>query len=451
MSWTHFIWSKFVTNIVDDPTNKIVRFLCKASRCITNNFLARLTIYTVIYLLFSICVLMELIDCERRIPEGEVYSKSSLLFLLFTSSATIEEEKKYCVIPWHMTETCVLTIIMTFLFLRIFLWIKLLFFIITVSVYSYCVLNFSKGFYRDSETFNYSLQPQAAHIISVVFMALTLHLIDRQTDYMNRLDHLLNEKLKSEKEEANELQVVNKNLLLNILPKHVAKIYLDVNREMRDLYYEDHNDVAIMFASIIVEDDLQDILGDAKFLMLMNEYITSFDTLINRKEFRTIEKIKIAKWTYMAACGLFPGGKVNEIERHVTSATLETLLCFASNMFKQLKLYNRMNLQNCQLRIGISHGPIVAGVVGSKKPLYDIWGDPVNMASRMDSTGLPSRIQVMEGTAEIIQNLGYICDYRGEIRVKGKDELVKTYFVRLDEKCDLVRRCTEIVDDMHND
>lgn len=56
-------------------------------------------------------------------------------------------------------------------------------------------------------------------------------------------------------------------------------MYLDVNREMKELYYENYNDVAIMFASIIVEDDLQEILGDAKFLILMNEYITSFDTV----------------------------------------------------------------------------------------------------------------------------------------------------------------------------
>ncbi|KAJ8943941.1 hypothetical protein NQ314_009605 [Rhamnusium bicolor] len=210
---------------------------------------------------------------------------------------------------------------------------------------------------------------------------------------------------------------------------------------MKDLYYEDHNDVAIIFASIIVEEDLQDILGDTKFLILMNEYITSFDTLINRKEFRTIEKIKVAKWTYMAACGLFPGGKGYQVERHVTSATLETLLSFASNMYKQLYKFNRYYMQNC-----ICHGPIVAGVVGSKKPLYDIWGDPVNMASRMDSTGLANHIQVMEGTADIIQKLGYICDYRGEIYVKGKNGLVKTYFVRLDENYDLVRNFTIIND-----
>lgn len=89
--------------------------------------------------------------------------------------------------------------------------------------------------------------------------------------------------------------------------------------------------------------------------------------------------------------------------------------------------------------LGICHGSIVAGVVGSKKPLYDIWGDPVNMASRMDSTGLPNHIQVMEDTAEIIRGLGYACTPRGRVFVKGREGLVRTYFVKLDREFNLVR------------
>lgn len=78
-------------------------------------------------------------------------------------------------------------------------------------------------------------------------------------------------------------------------------------------------------------------------------------------------------------------------------------------------------------------------MVGSKKPLYDIWGDTVNMASRMDSTGVSGKIQVTEETAMVFKRNGIKCDFRDCIFVKGKDSLVPTYFVRLDDPIDISR------------
>ncbi|KAJ8943943.1 hypothetical protein NQ314_009607 [Rhamnusium bicolor] len=210
LSWTQFLWSRFVSNFSDIlPSNRLIYFLCKTSQAIKDKFIVRLTIYTIIYILFCVCVLIEL----------------------------------------HMTETCILTVIMTFLFLRIFIWIKLLFALITISVYSYFVMNFTNGFWADSETFNHGLTPQAAHILSVVFITLTLHAVDRQTDYMNRLDHLLNEKLKSEQEEANIIQIVNKNLLLNILPKHVG-MYIFRLAEKRKIFKLFKNIISFLFVIV---------------------------------------------------------------------------------------------------------------------------------------------------------------------------------------------------------
>lgn len=95
------------------------------------------------------------------------------------------------------------------------------------------------------------------------------------------------------------------------------------------------------------------------------------------------------------------------------------------------------------LSIGISHGEVTAGVVGSKKPLYDIWGDTVNMASRMDSTGELGKIQVTEHTAQILRHAGILCSFRGYIYVKGKSLSpsvpdVPTYYVQLDHKNELI-------------
>lgn len=93
--------------------------------------------------------------------------------------------------------------------------------------------------------------------------------------------------------------------------------------------------------------------------------------------------------------------------------------------------------------IGISHGEVTAGVVGSKKPLYDIWGDAVNMASRMDSTGEIGKIQVTHNTANVLrEESGVLCTYRGLVFVKGKSTTVPdvpTYFVTLDQNNSLIK------------
>ncbi|XP_028132156.1 adenylyl cyclase X E isoform X2 [Diabrotica virgifera virgifera] len=399
ISWAEYLYNKYIASHGDEtPNNILLKCIYKMSGVMTNNFAVRLVIFLMIYISFLVCVMGDVMECRDSLEEeiniidhnGTSFKTSFLNLLIYRDKDIYNLSMLNCVLPW------------------------------------------------DSETFNHLLDPQVAHIMSTVFLIITLHLVDRQTDYMNRLDYLLNRKFKFEQNEANLLQKVNENLLVNILPKHVANLYLDVSREQKELYFEEHDNVAVMFASIITEDELQQILDEKEFLTLMNAYILKFDVLTNREQYHNIEKIKIAKWTYMVACGLFDR-HTPDAERHQTSSSMHTLLCFASDMFKKLNDVNRQYMQNSRLRIGISHGPIAAGVVGSKKPLYDIWGDPVNMASRMDSTGIPDRIQVLEQTAEVIQKLGYKCTERGNIQVKGKHGKLKTFFVDIDENFNLVR------------
>lgn len=110
-----------------------------------------------------------------------------------------------------------------------------------------------------------------------------------------------------------------------------------------------------------------------------------------------------------------------------------------------MQVFQQFNVENFKedspglLRIGISHGKVMAGVVGSTKPLYDVWGNSVNMASRMDSTGVPGKIQVTSETAKVLQEHGIACQYRGEIQVKGRG-LIPTYFVCTDENLNFVKR-----------
>lgn len=95
--------------------------------------------------------------------------------------------------------------------------------------------------------------------------------------------------------------------------------------------------------------------------------------------------------------------------------------------------YFLLRYEITSLSLGISHGEVTAGVVGSKKPLYDIWGDTVNTASRMDTTGEVGKIQVTEHTAQVLQRQGIECTYRAETFVKGVG-VIPTYFVNVDSE-----------------
>lgn len=110
-----------------------------------------------------------------------------------------------------------------------------------------------------------------------------------------------------------------------------------------------------------------------------------------------------------------------------------SLVKYSLALMDTIEALNRDALQSFKLRIGMSVGPVVAGVVGSSKPQYDIWGDTVNVASRMESTGIMGRIQVTDLVANVVMTdtsttIG--CECRGPIQVKGKGE-VTTYLISL--------------------
>lgn len=118
---------------------------------------------------------------------------------------------------------------------------------------------------------------------------------------------------------------------------------------------------------------------------------------------------------------------------------------FALSLMRKLRKNSIENFKQDNpglLRIGISHGKVMAGVIGSSKPLYDVWGNAVNMASRMDSTGIAGKIQVTKDTAEVLQKFGIKCEFRGEVFVKGPGN-IPTYFVCIDENLEFVRIQTE--------
>ncbi|KAF6117249.1 adenylate cyclase 5 [Phyllostomus discolor] len=107
---------------------------------------------------------------------------------------------------------------------------------------------------------------------------------------------------------------------------------------------------------------------------------------------------------------------------------IKALADFAMKLMDQMKYINEHSFNNFQMKIGLNIGPVVAGVIGARKPQYDIWGNTVNVASRMDSTGVPDRIQVTTDMYQVLAANTYQLECRGVVKVKGKGEMM-TYFL----------------------
>uniref|UniRef100_A0A674C2V5 Adenylate cyclase type 6 n=1 Tax=Salmo trutta TaxID=8032 RepID=A0A674C2V5_SALTR len=270
-----------------------------------------------------------------------------------------------------------------------------------------------------------SLRVMTPVILTVFVLALYLHA--QQVESTSRLDFLWKLQATEEKEEMEELQAYNRRLLHNILPKDVAAHFLARERRNDELYYQSCECVAVMFASIsnfsefYVE--LEANNEGVECLRLLNEIIADFDEIISEEKFRQLEKIKTIGSTYMAASGLNDSTYDRKGRSHITA-----LADYAMRLREQMKYINEHSFNNFQMKIGLNIGPVVAGVIGARKPQYDIWGNTVNVASRMDSTGVPDRIQVTTDLHQVLSDIGYVLECRGVVKVKGKGEMT-TYFL----------------------
>ncbi|XP_052746735.1 adenylate cyclase type 6 [Bicyclus anynana] len=308
------------------------------------------------------------------------------------------------------------------------------FFVLLTIALIYIIVTLQKNYYHHEY---YASTQQLCHVqwnqewssIMVclsTFVALVLH--SRQTESTYRLDFIWKLQATDEKEEMEHLEAYNKKLLSNILPEHVAEHFLRCDRNNLDeLYHEQCESVCVLFASIpnfsefYVE--LEGNNEGVECLRLLNEIIADFDEILAEEQFRYIEKIKSTGSTYMAASGLTAATRDLEGFRHVTA-----MADYALRLRDQLKYVNQHSFNTFNIRIGINIGPVVAGVIGARKPQYDIWGNAVNVASRMDSTGIINEIQVTKEVYDILATRGYKLTCRGNVNVKGKGNMV-TYLL----------------------
>ncbi|XP_041095490.1 adenylate cyclase type 2-like isoform X1 [Polyodon spathula] len=327
-------------------------------------------------------------------------------------------------------------------FLRMNFELKLTLLTLALVVYEVIFLS-SHGYQSDyyvSELYTNSSRPGVlkepkvmAGIWLFVFF-FTVLVLARQDEFYSRLDFLWKRKFGQEHEEIETMENLNRVLLENMLPAHVASQFIGQNRRNEDLYSQSYECVCVMFASIpdfkvfYSESDVNN--EGLECIRLLNEIIADFDELLSKPKFSGVEKIKTICSTYMAATGLNTVSVKNE-DTDRCYAHIGIMLEFAIALMGKLDYINKHSFNDFKLRIGINHGPVIAGVIGAQKPQYDIWGNSVNVASRMDSTGVLGKIQVTEDTADILQSLGYSCSLRGVIQVKGKGDL-QTYFVETD-------------------
>ncbi|XP_028993155.1 adenylate cyclase type 2-like [Betta splendens] len=269
----------------------------------------------------------------------------------------------------------------------------------------------------------------------VIFYIVCL-ILARQDELGCRVDFLLDKCFQMEREEMETMENVNRLLLQNVLPLHVASIFIGKTVHNQDLYSQSYDCVCVMFASVPQFKEFYSESSENRdgleCLRFLNEIIADFDELLNKPKFSSVEKIKTIGSTYMAAVGLThspPGEELKKCE--MTYSHVRAMVEFAIALMAKLESINTHSFNAFKLRIGINHGPVIAGVIGAHKPQYDIWGNSVNVASRMDSTGVLDKIQVTEETAQVVQSVGYSVTLRGVVNVKGKGELT-TYFVNTD-------------------
>lgn len=217
--------------------------------------------------------------------------------------------------------------------------------------------------------------------------------------------------------EAEQSKLKSEQLLYQILPRDIV---IKLNSGEKDISFSVAS-ASIMFVDIQKFSEYAAGLTPSGIMEHLSTVFASFDQCA--KKYHSLTKIKLIGDTYMAAGGLF----AHEGELPKTHA--EQILHFGLDCLTALEDINANLNSNLAVRIGVnSGGPLIAGVLGSEKPVFDIIGDPINVAARLQSTDEAGKIQISQNTLDLIQGLDFAIEERGEVFLKGKGK-TKTYFV----------------------
>ncbi|XP_044315928.1 adenylyl cyclase X E-like isoform X2 [Drosophila rhopaloa] len=426
---------------------------------IQHSFVLRITVYIMIIVCYYMVIFLILINCDQS--QYELDFIESKLF-------HYEMDRDSCFHPWAFTNMMALVIGMSYTFARIPFALKTIIGCCEAVVYL-LIVSFQYVFiFQHSSTTTPYLRAEIAHCTRVCMMLITMYAKERQSEFNTKMNYKLNVDLQKKQKAAD---VTNQSIIIllnNILPSHVVELYLN-SVANHELYYENYRMVSVMFAMLI------NFQMDLPSLRVLNDIITEFDRLLTSyKDYYSVEKIKVVGCTYMAACGLDYNlaskirntdlrsssyqCEMDRVRSRQTSMSIDfdanrnqevifMMTTFGLDLMRTLSVCNKAYagrpfdraLSTGEICIGISSGEIMAGVVGASQPHYDIWGNPVNMASRMESTGLPGHIQVTEESAKVLEEFDIMCFYRGLTFVKGRGE-IPTYFVGIDDNLQFISR-----------
>jgi guanylate cyclase len=193
-------------------------------------------------------------------------------------------------------------------------------------------------------------------------------------------------------------------LLRNILPERIARRLKRSDRTIAESF----DAVSVLFADIVDFTPMSARLSAPQLVRLLDEVFTSIDQLVDE---RGLEKIKTIGDAYMVAAGV-PQPRPDHA----------VVLCDLAIEIRDLTKSRVFDGHQIRFRIGVNSGPLVAGVIGTRKFSYDLWGDVVNTASRMESSGVPGEVQVTNSTRRLVEH-AFVCESRGRIAVKGKGSM----------------------------
>ncbi|XP_077515230.1 adenylate cyclase type 1-like isoform X2 [Amblyomma americanum] len=411
----------------------LILVLAAQLRCIhwdiSRNFVLRMVITVFSLLLIYSVAQVNMLSCMADCHEEAAAANGTLPAV----PRGAEWPHRVCPLPQYLVVCCLLTLLPASAFLRLPLLVKVLLLCpMAIAFLALVEISHAQVFHCYDLSAHTLVPLHVLAVVGIIHMLMAVLIHGRQVEWTARLDFLWSLQANEEKQEMHDLESSNRRILFNLLPAHVATHFLDNQlRNNMELYHQSYSRVGVMFASIPnFHEFYMELDGNnqgVECLRLLNEIIAEFDQLLDGEQFRAIDKIKTTGSTYMAAIGLMPDARIGD--DHESAASYMGIMAeLVFTMKDCLADINENSYNNFMLRVGLNIGPVVAGVIGARKPQYDIWGNTVNVASRMDSTGLPNHTQVTEEVYQLLRDGPYVFQCRGKVKVKGKGEMT-TYFL----------------------